>query len=563
MVHSRRVGVPFSSAALAFAVALSFQVHAAAAEDGVADLLLLGGRVFTADPERPWAEAIAIRGDRITAVGTSSDLRAMAAPGTRVIDVEGRLVVPGVNDAHAHLAPRPPGVELAELSDDPTWEEVLASVRRAAGSQSADLWIYGTIGGAVLDDPRVDRAAIDAIAPERPVLLTCWSGHGVIANSVALQRLGIGEEEPDPPGGFYVRRPGTRVLTGLAHEYAGFAILRGAPIERESIVAAVAALDEEARGLGITTLQMMAMGDWARDPTTILVAAGARVRWRFIDFPTVAPGDWSPDPSRPRTEGLIAHSGTKWVLDGTPVERLMAVHEAFADRPGSVGALNFAEASLRTGMVRALSADEPLLLHAVGDAAIDAVFDAMDATGGAAAWRAQRLRLEHGDLLTRERFERARSLGVVLVQNPSHFTIVEILRARLGPDRAAGVQPVASTLAAGIPLALGSDGPLSPWLNIAFAIAHPANPREALTREAALLAYTRGSAWAEFEESSKGMLRAGMLADLAVLSQDVLTVPADSLPGTTSVVTIVAGQIVHDARADQRIRPDQGSETGP
>jgi hypothetical protein len=219
----------------------------------------------------------------------------------------------------------------------------------------------------------------------------------------------------------------------------------------------------------------------------------------------------------------------------------------YADRPATRGRPNFAPESLAPAFARAHAAREPLLLHAVGDAAIDAVLDALDATGGAAAWRERRVRLEHGDLLTAERFARARALGVVLVQNPSHFMIREIFDARLGAERTSQAQAVKSALAAGIPLALGSDGPLSPWLNLMFATTHAVNPAEALSREEALVAYTRGSAFAELRETEKGMLRAGMLADLAVLSQDVLRVPADALPRTTSVLTLVGGAVVHDA----------------
>jgi predicted amidohydrolase YtcJ len=149
-------------------------------------------------------------------------------------------------------------------------------------------------------------------------------------------------------------------------------------------------------------------------------------------------------------------------------------------------------------------------------------------------------------MLSPDRFARARSLGVVVVQNPSHFTIRELMQTRLGDARMARSQAVKSMLEAGIPLALGSDGPQSPWLNMQFATTHPVNPAEALSREQVLVAYTRGSAFAEFTDGSKGMLRAGMLADLAVLSQDVLTVPAADLPATTSVLTLVGGRIVHD-----------------
>ena len=523
-----------------------------------ADLILVDGRVFTADPALPWAEAIAIRGDRIVEVGAGAPMLARAAPSARVLSLGGRLVVPGINDAHTHLDPRPAGLRLEGLSADPTWPEVLAGISSATSRASADGWIYGTIGASALDDPSVDRAAVDALAARQAVLLTCWSGHGVIANTEALRRLGIGEHEADPPGGFYLRRTGDMTLTGVAHEYAGFRLGLGSRATPDETIAAVRAFDEEARKLGITTLQMMTVGAWTKDPERVLEQSGARVRWRFIDFTLVPPADWAPDSAlkERRDDALVYRSGTKWVLDGTPVERLMWVKEPFTDRPDARGRMNFPPDSLRPLFAKALAVHEPLLLHAVGDATIDAVFDALDATGGPAAWRAERVRLEHGDMLTPDRFERARALGVVVVQNPSHFMIREIMQTRLGDARMSRSQAVKSMLASGVPLALGSDGPRSPWLNLLFATTHENNPAEALSREAVLIAYTRGSAFAEFTDASKGMLRAGMLADLAVLSQDVLTVPAADLPATTSVLTLVGGQIVHDDGLVQP--PEQG-----
>jgi len=514
-----------------------------------ADLILVDGRVFTADPALPWAEAIAIRGDRIVAVGAASELRARAGPTARLLSLGGRLVVPGINDAHTHLSPRPAGLRLEGLSADPTWPEVLAGISSATSRASADGWIYGTIGASALDDPSVDRAAIDALAPRQAVLLACWSAHGVIANTEALRRLGIGEDEPDPPGGFYLRRTGDMTLTGVAHEYAGFRIVFGARATPDEAIAAVRAYDASARELGITTLQMMTLGDWAADPAATLAQSGARLRWRLIDFTLVPPADWAPPTERQerKDDMLVYRSGTKWVLDGTPVERLMWLNEPYADRPDSRGRMNFPPDTLAPAFARALAAHEPLLLHAVGDATIDAIFDALDATGGPDAWHAERVRLEHGEMLSPDRLARARALGLVVVQNPSHFTIREIIQTRLGDARMGQSQVVKSMLEAGVPLALGSDGPQSPWLNMLFATTHPVNPAEALSREQVLVAYTRGSAFAEFTETSKGMLRAGMLADLAVLSQDVLAVPPADLPATKSVLTLVGGQVVHDA----------------
>ena len=180
----------------------------------------------------------------------------------------------------------------------------------------------------------------------------------------------------------------------------------------------------------------------------------------------------------------------------------------------------------------------------MGDASADLVLSAMEASGGPETWRPLRPRFEHGDGLTPDLVARAAALGVIVVANPSHLTMPEMMLARYGAERMATYQPMRSLLAAGVTLAIGSDGPPSPYLNILFAVTHPTNPREALTREQAVTAYTRGSAFAEFAEAEKGTLAPGMLADLAVLSQDIFKVEEGRLPETSSVLTIIGGRVV-------------------
>jgi hypothetical protein len=185
------------------------------------------------------------------------------------------------------------------------------------------------------------------------------------------------------------------------------------------------------------------------------------------------------------------------------------------------------------------------MLHAVGDGAIRAVLDALDATGGT-RWKPLRPRIEHGDMFGAEEFERAKRMGVTIVQNPSHFMLRPIMDARLGPARIQQATRVKDIVTASVPFALGSDGPLNPFLNIMFATVNANNPAQALTVHEALTAYTAGSAAAEFAEGEKGMLKTGMLADMALLSQDIFRVAPSDLPKTTSMLTMVNGRIVHD-----------------
>ena len=162
-------------------------------------------------------------------------------------------------------------------------------------------------------------------------------------------------------------------------------------------------------------------------------------------------------------------------------------------------------------------------------------------------WRRLRPRLEHADALGRDQIAAVKALGIVVVQNPSHLALPVVMTARWGAERLRTIDLMRTLVDSGVPLAIGSDGPREPGLNIMFATIHPNVPGEALTREQAVTAYTRGSAYAAFAERERGTLAPGMLADIAVLSQDVFTAPPNALPATTSVVTIVGGRILHDA----------------
>jgi predicted amidohydrolase YtcJ len=203
------------------------------------------------------------------------------------------------------------------------------------------------------------------------------------------------------------------------------------------------------------------------------------------------------------------------------------------------------EAMLR----ESLENDDQLLVHVVGDRTTETFLSAMEATGGKAVWQKRRVRIEHGDGVMPDLIKRVKGLGVVVVENPTHLAIRELLVKRYGLQRADEMQPLRSLLDAGIPLALGSDGPNNPYLNIMLASTYPGKPKEALTREQAIIAYTLTSAYAEFAEKEKGSLEPGKLADLAVLSQDIFREAPEELPKTESVLTMVGGKIVYDTKA--------------
>jgi len=277
---------------------------------------------------------------------------------------------------------------------------------------------------------------------------------------------------------------------------------------------------------------------------SLVAAADVHVRVRLMDFPLIDMSAWQARPKPSAGSPLVTISGTKWILDGTPVERLMFLRAPYEDKPGTRGRLNFSEDALKQFLRRALDAREQPLFHAVGDGAVEAVLRSLEATGGE-RWTPLRPRIEHGDMLGSRDFARAARLGVVVVQNPSHFMIADTFRERIG-DRIRETTRVADLVRSGVTFALGSDGLLNPFLNMMFATINAVNPSQALTVEQALIAYTAGSAAAEYADDRKGRIAPGMLADLAILSQDIFKVPPPELPRTSSVLTMVDGRIVVD-----------------
>jgi predicted amidohydrolase YtcJ len=362
-----------------------------------------------------------------------------------------------------------------------------------------------------------------------------------------MQLLGIAEDEPDPFGGRWERMPGTTVLTGVAHEYAEFRIRRGllSLLPDDALVGAYRAFAAQAVQLGYTSIQDMAVGLTRERAVAVLRAANLPIRVRSICFP-LSPDESCDPPSG--TDDRITITGQKWITDGTPIERLAYVETAYADRPGWFGLPDIALDPLRaiTAQHRTgTPATDQLLFHSVGDAAIGGVLDAMEATGSTGSWRNRRTRIEHGDLLFSSDIARAAQLGIVVVQNGTHLALTPLWAQRVAPQVFAQLEPLRSLLDAGIPIALGTDGigsPLSPFVDLLLVTI-----QEALTMEQAVTAYTRGSAYAEFEENRKGTLAPGRLADLAVLSQDIFHAPPPAVPATGSLFTMVGGQVVWDA----------------
>jgi predicted amidohydrolase YtcJ len=372
-------------------------------------------------------------------------------------------------------------------------------------------------------------------------------------NTRALEKLSFSEGEPNPEGGFFVRSPADGGLTGMVFQFASFQVSRRfseLATQQEAEQQLSQFFDQAARW-GITTVQDMASPITQKNCADLFARVPPPIRVRIMWFGLTDQHGRSTKEGRATSVHpalLVTASGTKWVLDGTPVERSAAMRKPYTDRPETSGTLDFSQKEIEDILRESLQSHDQLMLHVVSDRTTEVLFDAMDATGGKDVWSKRCLRIEHGDGITPDLMRRAWELGLVVVVNPAHLTSPELFTKRFGADRAAQLLPVRSLLDGGIPMAIGSDGPINPYLNIMFAATDPERPKEAVTREQAVIAYTQGSAYAEFTDKDKETLESGKVADLAVLSQDIFHIPLNDLPKTESVLTLVGGKVVYDAK---------------
>lgn len=497
------------------------------------DLVLYHGRFFTGDAGR-WAEAMAIRDGRIAAVGTTTSMRRLAGARTRLIDVQDRVVVPGLNDSHVHLGYNAPiGATLpgdpANWSEGPDAESVLAGLAALAARTPPGVWLRADMGLRIRNSS-LRRDALDKVAPNHPVLLKASYGHGSMVNTQALKLLGLSDSPEDPEGGWFERVAGRRTITGVLEGTAQYdawdAYFSSDP---SAMTAELRRNAATALRFGITTLQHMPSLMSAAHTEKAFRDAALPVRVRIVQWPY--PGrlaEWTrlrgTRPSR-----LTYISGVKYVLDGTPLEGWALMKRDYDGRPGWRGRSYYSIEAIRELLKQALHDTDPYLLHVTGDRTAELVLQMMDDLAPASTWRARPVRFEHAPGVTGTNVDLAQRYGILIAQPRGDSTLLR------------------SWHAADIRLAHGSDGdPGNPWVSFMNAAAD-GQDRPGLSRTEALLMCTRGSAYAESAERDKGALRPGMLADIAVLSQDVFSVPRAALARTESILTLVGGEVAYDA----------------
>ena len=524
-----------------------------------ADLALLHGNVFTGNPTQKRAQAIAIKGNRIIAVGSDEGIVPLVGKTTRVLDLGGRFVCAGFNDAHVHLVGGGLSLARVELRGARSLEDLRARIEGGAARLPEGAWIEGR-GWDQTDLPGGEYpplGLLDEASGGRPAFFYRTDGHTAWANSAALAEAGFGPDTPNPPGGEIVRgKDGapTGILKESASALVERVIPRPGPAEHRAAVLSALA---EFRRLGITSVSEFSPPGAARVYSELLQEGRLTARisvWAPLTDDIEAAEDvrdlFLPENSYLRCTTLKAY------LDGTLGAHTAALVDPYTDQPGETGLAQIAEEPLRRLVRRAHRAGFQVALHAIGDRAVKMALDAIEHIGHEA--RARRHRIEHAEVVNPADVQRFLASGVIASMQPSQLiSDLRWLVERLGRERLAAVFPWRRLADSGARVIFGSDWPVEPlnpllgMFGATATLAAEGLPSLGLRAEAqmdpedALTAFTVGPAYATFEESLKGTIIAGHLADLAVLTGDPTRVPAEEIPNLAVDYTIFDGKVVY------------------
>jgi predicted amidohydrolase YtcJ len=533
-----------------------------------ADLVLRNGKIWTVNKKQPRAEALAVWRDRILAVGSDPDVRPLIGPHTKVIDLKQRRVVPGFHDSHVHLLSGGMRLSQVQLKDAKDETEFGRRLREFDRKLPPGRWMLGgdwdhdrTFAGKLPTAELVDK-----YVSGRPVFMRRYDGHMALVNTRALKLAGITAASPDPTGGIIVRKPGGKEPSGILRDTAMGLV--GAHVPRpseEEILSAVRAALDEGRRYGVTSVQDMDGSDSATRRTLLRVlqrlASTGKLTLRVkLHFPL---GAW-------RTladVGVLIGFGDVWVqigslkdfIDGSLGSSTAKMYEPYENEPGSTGIFLRPLSRLRDDIEAADKAGLGVAVHAIGDRGNAELLDIFAQVSKKNGPRDRRFRIEHAQHLRPQDYRRFAELDVIASVQPYHaIDDGRWAEGRIGKKRCASSYALRSLLDAGAKVAFGSDwavAPLNPLLGIDAAVnrrtldgKHPGGwfPEQKIRVEEAVEAYTLTSAYAASQEKDRGSLEPGKLADLVVLSRDILD-PAerDHIAQTDVVLTVVGGRVVY------------------
>lgn len=536
-----------------------------AAESFAPDLIIVNAVVHTVDKTMPTAEALGVYGNKIAAVGTTKEIRALAGKKTRVIDAKGKLVLPGFNDAHVHFLDGGYSLSNVDLRDAKSPEEFARRIGQFAKKIPKGQWILGGDWDHEKwpGTPLPTKEMIDAVTSENPVFVNRTDGHMSLANSLAMKLAKLPSDIKDPPGGTVVRDAKTGEPTGIFKDAALDFIAKAIPGKSfdENLVAARAAT-AYAASLGVTSVQDMSAGNDVGlyqfmmergELKNRIYAVRSILSWETLAAVGVRTAFGN---------DLLRIGGLKGFADGSLGSTTALFFEPYSDAPDTHGLLGdqmFPEGIMLKRVLAADKAGLQVMIHAIGEEANFRILEIYKNVAAQNGERDRRFRIEHAQHLRKSEISRMASQHVIASMQPFHaIDDGRWCDKRIGKERSKGAYAFRSLLDAGAPLAFGTDwnvAPLNPLISIYAAVTrrtlddkNPDGwvPEQKISVEEAVRAYTVGSAYAEFAEKVKGTLTAGKLADIIMLDRNIFEIDPVQIEKAQVVLTIMDGRVVYE-----------------
>lgn len=544
----------------------------------IADVVVINARIYTVNPVQPMVEALAISGDRILVVGSAKDIAAYRGPNTKVIDAQGRLVLPGFTDCHIHFLEGSMNAQQMVIEDTQTLAGLQQQVKAYAAAHPEKPWILGRgwsypmFGAAALPDKKY----LDEIIPDRPVYLEAFDGHTWWANSKALQLAGITRHMPEPANGI-MRDPKTGEPTGVIKEDPADALFQRViplPSREEKLHAIRYGLKEANRaglvrvhsasnlGIAISDLENVQLYDQLRRTGDLTVRMYMAY---YVEPPSLTEQKLQEveEARRHYHDEWIAAGAVKFFLDGVIESHTAAMLAPYSDDPSTSGQLLWDSSAYTKAVTELDRQGFQIFTHAIGDRAIRLALDAYETAQKTNHTLDARHRIEHIEDVSAADIPRFGTLGVIASFQPLHAypddDTLKIWARNVGPERAQRAWVWHSVESRSGRLAFGSDWPvvtLNPWPGVQNALTRQTTagnppggfvPRERISLEDTIKAYTLGAAFAGHREKTEGSLEPGKLADLIVVSQDVFKIEPTEIGKTEVLLTVVGGKVVYQS----------------
>jgi hypothetical protein len=539
-----------------------------------ADLLITNAKVWPVDRTLPIAQAVAVLGDRVVAVGSMAEVSLWRGPHTQVVDAGGKLLLPGFNDAHVHFVDGGLQLDRIQLNDAKSPEEFARRIGERAKITPKGEWILGGDWDETKWNPPdiPSKEMIDAVTADTPVFVSRYDGHMGLANSLALRLADITAKTPDPPGGAIVRdlhgNP-TGALKDAAQDYIDKVV---PPLSHDQRLRAVKRALAHAASLGVTSVQHMDP-DYADIAVYAELAERGELTTRIYAAPLITYVDDQAKIGIRRAFGspYLRLGALKAFADGSMGSSTAYFFEPYLNQRSNRGLLSdemHPVSLMRDRMMQADAAGLQLCTHAIGDEAISMILDLYSEVTKAHKDTDRRFRIEHAQHMAAKDFERFAQLHVIASVQPYHaIDDGRFLEQRIGHDRATRTYAFRTFLDHGVRLALGTDwevAPLNPMLTLYAAVTRETldgkNPKgwfpeQKLTVAEAVEAYTMGSAYAEFQENEKGSITPGKLADMVLLSDDIFSIEPEKIRDVKVLKTFVGGKLVWDRSTGNGVLP--------